>query len=316
MTKMLSSQQKVFPNVASLLSNELPQLPETAAKKDIWEAFVTFSELGEEGAKKALTFEQMPFVFIKPLNAGENGRFETAHPDRVLLADALARRFETAPSDDPLRTALEAKLLHELVHWGDHRDNVDQPGEEGENFEIAAYGGIVPVPGLPSATLPLRNLLSEPIRAEYTPMPNDPRGIRNNNPGNIRKGDPWEGLAEPQEMTSFQRDEGSFCVFKFPRWGIRAMSRLLMNYQDRFGLRTVEDMIGRWAPPDDNNATAAYVAHVSARMGLDPRTPFQFSNSRFAMPMVEAIIQHENGVQPYAASTTELGLMLAGIEPA
>lgn len=39
-----------------------------------------------------------------------------------------------------------------------------------------------------------------------------PRGIRNNNPGNLDKGSPWQGLvANP--------DEPRFCTFKDPVWG-------------------------------------------------------------------------------------------------
>jgi hypothetical protein len=35
---------------------------------------------------------------------------------------------------------VESTLLHEMVHWGDWKDGVDQPDEEGKEFEKAAYG--------------------------------------------------------------------------------------------------------------------------------------------------------------------------------
>ncbi len=35
---------------------------------------------------------------------------------------------------------IESTLLHEMVHWGDYKDGVDQSGEEGKKFEKAAYG--------------------------------------------------------------------------------------------------------------------------------------------------------------------------------
>ena len=38
---------------------------------------------------------------------------------------------------------MEATLLHELVHWGDWQDGKDQDGEEGNLFEIAAYGEVL-----------------------------------------------------------------------------------------------------------------------------------------------------------------------------
>lgn len=52
------------------------------------------------------------------------------------------------------------------------------------------------------------------------------RGIRNNNPGNIRWGDEWKGL-----VPETQRTDKSFCQFKSAEYGIRAMIIILRNYQ-------------------------------------------------------------------------------------
>ena len=145
-------------------------------------------------------------------------------------------------------------------------------------------------------------------------MRSTPRGIRNNNPGNIEKGAPWQGLARLEQMTPEQRDEPRFAVFTSPKWGIRALARLLMTYQARHGLDTVAAMIGRFAPPSEND-TQAYVRAVARHMGLGEREPFDISEHRHAQAMVEAIIQHENGMQPYDAAALDAGLMLAGIEP-
>ena len=49
---------------------------------------------------------------------------------------------------------------------------------------------------------------------------------------------------------SYQKKETAFCVFSAPRWGIRAMAKILMLYQDRYNLDTVTGMISRWAPPE------------------------------------------------------------------
>ena len=70
-----------------------------------------------------------------------------------------------------------------------------------------------------------------------------PRGIRNRNPGNIRKsGDRWKGLAPLQS-------DPAFFIFETPLWGIRAMATILRNYQRRHGLKSLVQIIGRWAPP-------------------------------------------------------------------
>ncbi|HCQ3021998.1 TPA: hypothetical protein OHP99_004980, partial [Escherichia coli] len=53
-----------------------------------------------------------------------------------------------------------------------------------------------------------------------------PRGIRNNNPGNLDKGSPWQGLAA-------NPDEPRFCTFKDPVWGIRALAVTLITYHDK-----------------------------------------------------------------------------------
>lgn len=144
-----------------------------------------------------------------------------------------------------------------------------------------------------------------------------PRGIRNHNPGNIEKGDPWQGLAQDQSS------DPRFAVFKNPVWGIRALTRLLINYQDRHGLDTVEKMINRWAPPvgkDHTGAsyeqnTSSYVRQVSTAMGIQPDQSFDITEYSLAYPMVEAIIQHENGMQPYSKDQIDEGLRRAGIVP-
>lgn len=135
------------------------------------------------------------------------------------------------------------------------------------------------------------------------------RGIRNANPGNLRKNDEdkWQGLAEMQ-------DDPAFFKFQAPAWGIRAMARTLIAYQDKHGCRTVNDFIRRWAPPSDNNPTQAYANNVAAAMGLDPGGNYidvhQYS---VLAPMVKAMILQENGQQPYSDAVIDQALALAGV---
>jgi hypothetical protein len=139
-----------------------------------------------------------------------------------------------------------------------------------------------------------------------------PRGIINNNPGNIRVGDKWQGLASVEEMTAEQRKEQAFCVFKSPVWGIRAIARLLINYQDKHNLDNVEKIINRWAPNSENN-TAAYVSSVVKHTGKFDVDVHKYED---LFSLTEAIIKHENGVQPYDKATIDKALVLAGVEPA
>lgn len=140
-----------------------------------------------------------------------------------------------------------------------------------------------------------------------------PRGIRNNNPGNIRHGDPWQGLDKKQSDTAF-------CTFVSAAYGIRALARTLITYQDKYGLNTINAIIHRWAPPVENN-TVSYVNGVSKQTGFDKDGALDMQNYRHIKPVLEAIIRHENGNGSLDTANTwynddviDKGLQLAGIE--
>lgn len=136
-----------------------------------------------------------------------------------------------------------------------------------------------------------------------------PRGIRNNNPGNIEHtpANAWQGLDTPPS-------DGRFARFTGPEWGIRAIARVLISYQDRHGIRTIRGFINRWAPPSENN-TKVYVDQVAKRVGVEPDSMVNVHEYEVAFPLVEAIIRHENGQQPYSKDVIDHGLRLAGVEP-
>lgn len=135
-----------------------------------------------------------------------------------------------------------------------------------------------------------------------------PRGIRNHNPGNIRRSsDPWQGLAERQ-------GDVEFFTFKSPIYGIRALARTLITYQDKHGLRTIHQIIGRWAPPVENN-TNAYVRAVAEATDLDADQMLDLHDFDYLFPLTKAIIKHENGQQPYSDVEITKALVLAGVEP-
>lgn len=134
------------------------------------------------------------------------------------------------------------------------------------------------------------------------------RGIRNNNPGNIRKSaDPWQGL-------DAQQTDPAFFKFSSPLYGIRALARILINYQDKYNLNTITGIIGRWAPGTEND-TAAYVADVCSRADLTADQELNMHDYNNLCPLVKAIIWHENGQQPYTDAQIDKALVLAGVEP-
>ena len=140
-------------------------------------------------------------------------------------------------------------------------------------------------------------------------MTQKPRGIRNHNPGNIRLSqDPWQGLATLQE-------DREFFVFRSAIYGIRALARLLIAYQDRYGLRTIGAIISRFAPSQENN-TEAYIQSVVIHSGYTSDQKLDMHQFKHLKPLVEAIIFHENGCQPYTEAEITKALLLAGVEPA
>lgn len=116
-----------------------------------------------------------------------------------------------------------------------------------------------------------------------------PRGIRNNNPGNLRRSrDNWQGLRKEQT-------DPQFFQFKTMAYGYRALIRTLQNYRRVHGLRTLAEMIARWAPENENN-TAAYVKAVCQDLQV-PATYEPDVDDRDTMcALAAAISRVENGL--------------------
>ena len=131
-----------------------------------------------------------------------------------------------------------------------------------------------------------------------------PRGIRNNNPGNIRWGENWKGLKKDGK-----EQDPSFCVFETPEYGIRALARLLQNYQRIHGLDTPRKIISRYAPPSENQ-TQAYIQSVAAQLGITPDGKVDLTEIGTLTVFIKAIIRHENGMQPYSNETIQKGIAL------
>lgn len=127
-----------------------------------------------------------------------------------------------------------------------------------------------------------------------------PRGIRNNNPGNIRHGADWRGMRAEQT-------DPAFVQFETPEYGIRALARVLRTYENR-GLRTIRQIISRWAPPEEND-TEAYIQAVAKAVGVTPNQPLE---TVVHLPkLIMAIIAHENGRMPYTDEQIARGIGMA-----
>ena len=120
-----------------------------------------------------------------------------------------------------------------------------------------------------------------------------PRGIRNNNPGNIKYG------SFAQSMGATGQDADGFAIFPTASAGLRAMSALLGNYASK-GIHTVRDAINKWAPSSDNNNTGAYVSAVSQGLGVSPDANVDLTDPAFRARLMAQIALHENGKNAYS----------------
>lgn len=128
------------------------------------------------------------------------------------------------------------------------------------------------------------------------------RGLRNNNPGNIRRSnDSWVGLASEQTDLAFFQ-------FTDPKYGIRAMARIIDNYKKR-GIVTVEQIVATWAPTNEND-TNAYIDSVYKQTGW-PRPTVPVKSEGDYLALIKAIIKHENGLNPYSDETIKAGIAMA-----
>ncbi len=131
-----------------------------------------------------------------------------------------------------------------------------------------------------------------------------PRGVRNNNPGNIRENQrtdyDWEGEHVADLDSEFEE-------FKSAVYGIRAMARILKSYARR-GVVYLVDIIYTWAPPSDGNDVRAYLEHVEKLTGIQGN---QRVTEKDYPKLIAAIIKHENGINPYTMAYIEKGVALA-----
>lgn len=120
----------------------------------------------------------------------------------------------------------------------------------------------------------------------------EPRGIRNNNPLNIRKGNNWKGERPHQTDRAFEE-------FVSMEYGIRAGFKLIRNYVTGFNgladkMNTIEKIVRRWAPPTEN-ATQKYIDFVSKDSGIPSRQRLAFTDKSKMVAIVDAMIFVECG---------------------
>lgn len=113
------------------------------------------------------------------------------------------------------------------------------------------------------------------------------RGVRNNNPLNIRKGNDWEGEAMLSRDLEFE-------TFSHSKYGFRAGAKLLRNYQSIHGLNTVREIISRFAPPNENH-TDNYARFVAKNLSVGLDEPLNLGSDQLLAKMLHAMSVMEVG---------------------
>lgn len=118
-----------------------------------------------------------------------------------------------------------------------------------------------------------------------------PRGIRNNNPGNIEKGpSPWRGKVPLQQNT-----DGRFEQFERYVYGVRAMIKLIRDtYIGRDGLNTVASILQKYAPSFEN-PTGTYIQTVANNAGVGTNEPLNTDQNTMRR-LIQSMANFENGV--------------------
>lgn len=120
-----------------------------------------------------------------------------------------------------------------------------------------------------------------------------PRGLRNNNPGNIRISDAtdWIGEVEPTA-----KSDNKFEEFVTMAHGYRALIKLLQNYRKKYKCQTIADFIHRWAPRTEND-TMAYILTVCRELEVPSNYVPDIRDKATMCAFASAISLVENGVK-------------------
>lgn len=116
---------------------------------------------------------------------------------------------------------------------------------------------------------------------------NVPRGLRNNNPLNIRIGNTWLGEREHPTDQSFEE-------FVHIKYGYRAAFIILRRYIRRYGKNTISAIVSTWAPATENH-TSHYIDVVSKLMGINPLDPIRYEDEATMCSLVSAMQVMECG---------------------
>lgn len=118
-----------------------------------------------------------------------------------------------------------------------------------------------------------------------------PRGMRNNNPLNIRRyaTNDWLGKIHDDVAKDMEFEE-----FRHAKYGFRAAFILIHRYIKR-GYSSVRDIINRWAPSSDGNDVQKYLCVLSS-YGFSDNDVINCCDWKTMSALAEGMFAVENGV--------------------
>jgi len=119
-----------------------------------------------------------------------------------------------------------------------------------------------------------------------------PRGIRNNNPGNLKADVNWAFMIG-EDSAGMTGGGPGFAIFDDVTHGVRALAKDLTTKINKDGLDTIRGIVEKYAPPIQN-VTSAYITSVSDDTNIGPDDQLTADGPTIAL-LVRAIINHENG---------------------
>ncbi len=125
-----------------------------------------------------------------------------------------------------------------------------------------------------------------------------PRGIRNNNPGNLN-------YANQSGATMEGGEGGRFAVFESMQHGIAALYKQLQLYFKR-GINTLSSIVKTYAPASDNNNVDAYISALTKATGKGANEVLDSGDTATIARLMKGIVDHENG-KGYISSSDIMG---------
>ena len=158
----------------------------------------------------------------------------------------------------------------------------------GISFGVGLLGALI-FASTTSQTKTMYNRLFTNVYGGKEFLSNEVRGLRNNNPGNIRiSKDNWKGKV-PQSLNT----DGQFEQFISYPYGVRALIKLIQTYYYKYNCTSIKSIISRFAPINENN-TKGYINNVAKSLGVGISDNITLNNRTIKI-LVIAIDKVENG---------------------